>query len=107
MLSLTLALPNPNPAEDGGFFDMLGDKLSDAVSKNVDQICIGTGGGLGVDSCPKPFQYCDTRAIMSTRCRYTAGTWFLMVGVPLIVIGAVVGGVYYMKKRLVFAITIF
>ena len=101
LASFSSALPKANPADGmfDGIIEGLGDKFKDAAKRNVAKMCMGSGGGIGIDSCPKPFQYCDTRLILSTRCRYTAGTWFLMVGLPIIAIGLIIGVAYYMKNK--------
>merc|ERR1711942_228327 len=51
------------------------------------------------DNCLPPFYYCHTTGTLSAVCRYTGLTWFLMIGLPLIIIGAGVGIWYYRKKR--------
>ena len=94
-VSVSYALPKASP----GIGTQIKDKIGDALSKNVEKMCIGTGGGLTIDSCPKPFQYCDTMATLGTRCRWTAGSWFLFIGVPIIAVIIIIGVVLYMKKR--------
>merc|ERR1712098_545381 len=36
------------------------------------------------------FYWCDPMLVVRTRCRFTPLTWFLMIGLPLIILGIVV-----------------
>merc|ERR1711971_227456 len=91
LLGLSSALPSP---EEGGLRDTLTDliktKAAGAFGSLLD--CQSSG-------CLPPFYYCDSRNVLVTKCRFSALTWFLMIGLPLIVIGVVVGVWYYRKKR--------
>ena len=46
-------------------------------------------------TCLPPLYYCHTTGTLDVVCRYTGLTWFLMIGLPLVIIGAGVGFWYY------------
>merc|ERR1719300_751608 len=50
-------------------------------------------------TCHGPLYYCDSRLMITTRCRYTSLTWFLIIGLPLIIILILVGIFVWRKKR--------
>merc|ERR1711915_1033193 len=49
-------------------------------------------------TCHGPLHYCDSRLMITTRCRYTSLTWFLIIGLPLIIILILVGVFVWRKK---------
>merc|ERR1712189_145154 len=92
-LGLSSALPNPD-TDEGGLRDGLKD-----LGKSVITNTIGSGINCYASTCHAPFYYCDSSNIIRTTCRYTGLTWFLMIGLPLIVIGIIAGVWYWRKKR--------
>ena len=49
------------------------------------------------DTCLDPFYYCYRGVI--AQCRYSGLSWFLMIGLPIIIIGIAIGVWYYRRKR--------
>ena len=101
LVSLSSGLPKDR-SEQGSVRQVLGgikDTITGSAIKNVKQLCTGTGGGILVDSCPKPFEYCDTSASLSTRCRYRGFTWALIIGGPLVGIALIVALVVLISRR--------
>ena len=85
-VGLVVSLPKDR-SDQSSIRQVLGgikDTITGSAIKNVNQLCTGTGGGILIDSCPKPFEYCDTRASLSTRCRYYGWTWALIIGGPIV-----------------------
>ena len=94
LVSFSSAFPKDNP--DNELLGMVQGMLGKAVKRNIDKMCLGTGL---MNTCPKPLQYCDMRIPLMICCRYNGGAWFLFIGVPLIVIGIIIGVVFYVQKR--------
>ena len=92
-VGFSTSLPMASPGE-GGIRNTLTkavkDKAAKAVSSKLE--CLAS-------NCHGPFYYCSSRYVFTTRCRFTALTWFLMIGLPLIVIGIIVGVYLYKKRR--------
>ena len=86
-------LPKASPA-DGGLRSTLSKTLKDKTAKAVSSKleCLAS-------NCHGPFYYCSSRRVVTTSCRYTAFTWFLMIGLPFIIIGIIVGVYLYKKRR--------
>ena len=49
------------------------------------------------DTCLDPL-YCCYRGVIA-QCRYSGLSWFLMIGLPIIIIGITIGVWYYGRKR--------
>ena len=83
----------PQSDDEKGVRDTLKDLgkalVTNAVSSNLE--CHS--------DCLPPLYYCHQTGTFKAVCRYTGLTWFLMIGLPLIIIGAGVGIWYYRKKR--------
>ena len=97
LLLLTVGLstphPHPSPAEGGlrnTITKAVKDKAAKAVSSKLE--CLAS-------NCHGPFYHCSSRYVVTTRCRYTAFTWYLMSGLPFLVIGIIVGVYLYKKRR--------
>ena len=108
LMGFSSSFPDESSSDvDDGFswsdgFDFVQGMVGNVIKGNIAKMCFGTAGGRMIDSCPKPLQYCDTRNIAMTRCRWNSVAWFLFIGLPLIIIGIIIiiiGVVFYMKKR--------
>eukprot|EP00091_Calanus_sinicus_P019845 TRINITY_DN5151_c0_g1_i2.p2 TRINITY_DN5151_c0_g1~~TRINITY_DN5151_c0_g1_i2.p2 ORF type:complete len:118 (-),score=23.16 TRINITY_DN5151_c0_g1_i2:117-470(-) len=103
VLLVSLASGLPKDRSDQGsirqVFGGIKDTITGSAIKNVNQLCTGTGGGTLVDSCPKPFEYCDTSASLSTRCRYRGFTWALIIGGPLVGVALIVVAIVLISRR--------
>ena len=97
LVSFSLALPKNSTSKD--ILGKVQGKVGKAIKSNVAKMCIGTGMSGLKSTCPKPLQYCDMRIPLTPRCRYNGGAWFLFIGLPLMVIGIIIGVVVYIKKR--------
>ena len=102
LIGLSSGLPRDDRSDQGSIRQVLGgikDTFTDSAKGNVKKLCTGTFGGTLIDSCPKPFEYCDTSASLSTRCRYYGWTWALIVGGPLVGVALLVIAIVLIGRR--------
>merc|ERR1711862_611469 len=91
LLGVCLAKPQTSN-EEKGFRDTVKDTAKDLLG-NVVTTNINCAA-----NCLPPFYYCHTTTAFISHCRYSGLTWFLMIGLPLILIG-IAGGVWYYKRH--------
>merc|ERR1712025_1182325 len=87
LLGVCLAKPQTSN-DDKGLRETAKNVLGNVVTTNIN--CAAT--------CLPPFYYCHTTSLLISHCRYSGLTWFLMIGLPLILIG-IAGGVWYYKRH--------
>ena len=88
LVSLSAVLPQ---TQEEGMLDILTD-----VGKSIMINSIKSHVNCP-DTCLEPLYYCYRGFI--AQCRYGPLSWFLMIGLPLIIIGIAIGVWYYRRKR--------
>merc|ERR1711862_321439 len=91
LLGVVLAKPQTSNDDKGlreTAKDAVKDVLGNVVTTNINSAA----------TCLPPFYYCHTTSLLISHCRYSGLTWFLMIGLPLILIG-IAGGVWYYKRH--------
>merc|ERR1739842_238110 len=98
LIGSCLAMPQE---DDKGFRDTAKDVAKD-LAKTFDRreylAKLKTALGSIIDCqtrCLPPLYYCHTTETFHQVCRYAKLSWFLMIGLPLIIIGGGVGFWYY------------